>query len=261
MPNGRWQFIIFSMKKKPSKSRTITFFTLLSAILLLSLTSCRVSEKLTLTNEQTLEGRNHIDLSVSDYFVSVIEDLSNWEASGENDPVIDVAMDEFVQNLENSSTTSNIRFRKAGVNTYMGDFSFNDFKSLVVDLSNGNADQSIVTTTKNGDTTHVSIRIGMDNYEDLTKMVPFLANPNFEVYGPLYNHDLTEENYLEMMGFILGEECPQEITESTIKIQVVAPKAVTDHDGTLKNAKTVEFSFPLIDFLLLHEPIEFWLEY
>lgn len=261
MPNGRWQFIIFSMKKEPSKPRGITFFALLSAILLFLIPSCRVSEKLTLTSEQTLEGKSHIDLSVSDYFVSVIEDLSNWEASGESDPIIDVAMDEFVQNLEESSTTSKIKFRKAGFNTYMGDFSFNDFKTLVVDLSNGNADQSIVTVSKDGDTTHVSIRIAMDNYEDLTKMVPFLANPNFEVYGPLYNHDLTEENYLEMMGFILGEECPQEITDSTIKIQVVAPKAVTDHDGTLKNAKTVEFSFPLIDFLLLHDPIEFWLEY
>ena len=256
-----WQFIIFSMKKKTSKFAAVLLFALLSATMSITLSSCRVSEKLTLTSEQTLEGRNHIDLSVSDYFVSVIEDLSNWESSGESDPIIDVAMDEFVQNLEKSDTTSNIRFRKAGVNTYMGDFSFNDFQSLVVDLSNGNADQSIVTTTKNGDATHVSIRIGMDNYEDLTKMVPFLANPNFEVYGPLYNHDLTEENYLEMMGFILGEECPQEIMDSTIKIQVVAPKAVTAHDGTLKNTKTVEFSFPLIDFLLLHEPIEFWLEY
>lgn len=261
MPNGNRQSIIFHMNKKHFKMVSTAFAVFLSIMSLAALSSCKVSEKLTFSSKDNLEGRNHIDLSVSDYFVSVIEDLSNWEASGESDPIIDVAMDEFVQNLERSRTTSNVRFRKAGDNTYMGDFSFNDFDALLIDLSNGNADQSIVTTSKVGDRTHVAIRIAMDNYDDLTKMVPFLANPNFEVYGPLYNHDLTEENYLEMMGFILGEQCPQEITDSTIKIQVVAPKEIEAHDGTLRNARTVEFSFPLIDFLLLHEPIEFWLEY
>jgi len=236
-------------------------FVIILVVTIMTLASCKVSERLTLSNQSSLEGKSHIDLSVSDYFVSVIEDLSNWEASGENDPIIDVAMDEFVQKLENSATTSNVKFRKAGINTYMGDFSFKDFGNLVIDLSNGNTEQSIIKTTKNENTTHVEININMDNYEDLTKIVPFLANPNFEVYGPLYNHDLTQANYLEMMGFILGEECPQEIMNSTVKIQVVAPKAISSHNGTLKNAKTVEFTFPLIDFLLLHEPIEFSLEY
>ena len=115
-------------------------------------------------------------------------------------------------------------------------------------------------TEKNGKT-HVEISINMGNYEQLTKMIPFLADPNFEVYGPLYNNDLTEEEYLEMVSFILGEQCPDSIAASSIKIQVVAPKAISDHNGKLRNSKTVEFSFPLIDFLLLHHSIDFYLEY
>ena len=235
----------------------------LFCVLLLS--SCVVAEKLTLTGDYTqvkaVPGKNHVDLSVDDFFVGIVEDLSDWENTGNNDPIIDVAIQDFVKNLEASSVTASIRFLETGHNTYMGDFSFTDFRQLLIDLSNGQNDQSVVTMTEKNGKTHVEISINMGNYEQLTKMIPFLADPNFEVYGPLYNNDLTEEEYLEMVSFILGEQCPDSIAASSIKIQVVAPKAISDHNGKLRNSKTVEFSFPLIDFLLLHHSIDFYLEY
>ncbi|MBO4423897.1 MAG: hypothetical protein J5768_00135, partial [Spirochaetales bacterium] len=200
-------------------------------------------------------------LSVDDFFVGIVDDLSDWENTGNNDPIIDVAIQDFVKNLEASSVTASIRFLETGHNTYMGDFSFTDFRQLLIDLSNGQSDQSVVTMTEKNGKTHVEISINMGNYEQLTKMIPFLADPNFEVYGPLYNNDLTEEEYLEMVSFILGEQCPDSIAASSIKIQVVAPKTISDHNGKLRNSKTVEFSFPLIDFLLLHHSIDFYLEY
>ncbi len=231
---------------------------------ILSFSSCKVTQTLNLkgnlTTQDSLSGKSHTDISVSDYFVSVIEDLSNWEESGNDDPILQVAVDDFVKNLTASDTASSIKFIKNGTNTYMGDFSFSDFNDLILDLSK-EQDCSLVRATEVDGKTHVQIHLGMDNYEELTKIVPFLANPNFEVYGPLYNNDLTEENYLEMMSFILGEQCPEEILNSNVTIQVVAPKEIASHNGTLKNSKVVVFSFPLIDFLLLHEPIDFELEY
>ena len=239
------------------------FAVIISCALLLS--SCVVAEKLTLTGDYTqskaVPGKNHVDLSVDDFFVGVVEDLSDWENKGNNDPIIDVAIQDFVKNLEASSVTSSIKFVETGYNTYMGDFAFTNFPQLLIDLSNNQADQSVVTMSSKNGKTHVEISINMDNYEQLTKMIPFLADPNFEVYGPLYNNDLTEEEYLEMVSFILGEQCPDSIASSSIKIQVVAPKAISTHNGKLRNSKTVEFSFPLIDFLLLHESIVFYLEY
>ena len=237
-----------------------------TAILLaLVLSSCVVAEKLTLTDEVTVRkdvsGKSHVDLSVDDFFVGVVEDLSDWENKGNNDPILDVAVQDFVANLEASSVTSSIRFIETGYNTYMGDFAFSDFNVLLSDLSKEVNNQSIVRLYNRNGKTRVEININMDNYEQLTRIIPFLADPNFEVYGPLYNHDLTEDEYLEMVSFILGEQCPDSIAASSIRIQVVAPKAVTSHNGKARNSKTIEFSFPLIDFLLLHEPISFFLEY
>lgn len=233
--------------------------------MVICLSSCVVAEKLTLSDEitktQYIKGKNHVDLSVDDFFVGVVEDLSDWSGSGNDDPIIDVAVNDFVTNLNRSTVTSSVKFVNTGHNTYMGDFSFSDFNKLLKDLSNGNENQSIVRAFESNGKTRVEIMINMDNYSELTQIVPFLANPNFEVYGPLYNNELTEADYLDMVSFILGEECPSSIASSSIKIQLVAPKNVSSHNGTLKNARTVEFSFPLIQFLLLHEPIYFWLEY
>ncbi|MCF0262771.1 MAG: hypothetical protein HUK23_07655 [Sphaerochaetaceae bacterium] len=239
------------MKKLP--------LTLLLLILLLVLSSCVVAEKLTLKDD--LSGKSHIDLSVDDFFIGVIEDLSNWTDKGNSDPILDVAVSDFVKNLEKSSTTSSIKFIETGYNSYLGDFNFSDFEKLVQDLSNNNKDQSLIKISKNSNKTLLEIHIGMDNYQQLTDIIPFLADPNFEVYGPLYNHDLSEEEYLEMVSFILGEQCPDSINNSSIKIQVVAPKAISKHNGTLKNTKTVEFTLPLINFLLLHQDIYFYLEF
>ncbi len=245
--------------------KPLTLLLLLAAAMVTLLSSCVVAEKLTLSKELTagnpVNGKSHVDLSVDDFFVGVVEDLSDWENKGNNDPILDVAVQDFVKNLQASSTTSSIRFIETGHNTYMGDFVFSDFEQLAKDLSKEVDNQSIIKLSEKNGHTHVEISINMDNFEQLTKIIPFLADPNFEVYGPLYNHDLTEEEYLEMVSFILGEQCPDSIANSSVRIQVVSPKAVISHNGKLKNSKTVEFSFPLIDFLLLHEPIYFYLEY
>ena len=232
---------------------------------LLVLSSCVVTQSLSLNGEITkstkIPGTSHSDISVDDFFVGVMEDLSNWTDKGNNDPVIDVAIHDFEHNVKASRGTSGVIFTEIADNTYTGDFTFSDFSTLLVDLSNGHADQSIVTIRKTDARTRVEININMDNYEELTEIIPFLADPNFEVYGPLYNNDLTEEEYLEMVSFILGEQCPESIGKSKISIVVSAPKAIVSHNGRLRDTRTVEFSFPLIDFLLLHESIDFYLEY
>lgn len=245
--------------------RKVTAFCAIFLSCLLLLCSCVVTERLSLNGEITktskIPGSSHSDISVDDFFVGIMEDLSNWTDKGNNDPVIDVAIHDFESNVKASRGTSGVEFMETAHNTYTGDFSFNDFSTLLVDLSNGHADQSIVTVSKADTRTRVEISINMDNYVELTEIIPFLADPNFEVYGPLYNNDLTEEEYLEMVSFILGEQCPESIEKSKITIVVSAPKAIVSHDGKLRDSKTVEFSFPLIDFLLLHHSIDFYLEY
>ena len=95
----------------------------------------------------------------------------------------------------------------------------------------------------------------------LTELVPFLTEENFETYGPVYNHGQDEEEYLEMMDFILGDETSAQILGSRIILRITAPRCITDTNGTPESADTVAFAIPLIRLLLLNEDIELHLSW
>jgi len=74
----------------------------------------------------------------------------------------------------------------------------------------------------------------------------------------VYNQGLSEADYLEMISFMLGEEGPPAIEQSVITLQVKTPTSITGFSNGRKISDTLyEFSFPLIDFLLLEDPITF----
>ncbi|MDY0243764.1 MAG: hypothetical protein RBQ89_02995, partial [Sphaerochaeta sp.] len=130
---------------------------------------------------------------------------------------------------------------------------FTDLMRLVTDLGAGE-NQSLLDINGNSMTFFLS----MDNYEQLVPVIPFLADENFEAFGPVYNQGLNEADYLEMISFMLGEEGPPAIERSVITLRVNTPKEITSFsNGRKVSASVYEFSFPLIDFLLLAEPITF----
>ncbi len=233
-------------------------------LLSLLLISCSVTQTVGF-NTASLSGKSNTQIAATDFFTGVIEDLSSWKANGNNDPVMDVAVSEFAQNVTNSKTTSYVSFRKTGDNSYTGAFNFSDFERLVSDLCLNNPDQTLITVKREGEKTRITLLISLENWDTLTQIVPFLADRNFAVWGPVYNnppHDyLTESDYKELVAFILGEDGPDAIDASRISITLELPSAVKSTNGTVVSENTVEFSFPLIDFLLLHNPIEFWCEF
>ena len=89
-------------------------------------------------------------------------------------------------------------------------------------------------------------------------IVPFLADPNFEVYGPEYNQGMSEADYLDMIYFLLGEEGPDAISNGNVTINLTVPGTVTETVNAEKiSDNTISYSFPVISFLLLSEPLSF----
>jgi len=240
------------------------FLPVLILLLSVILASCSVTQNVGF-NTAALSGNSDTGIEATDFFVGVIEDLSSWKANGNNDPVMDVAVSEFAQNVSNSKASSYVSFRKTGENNYKGTFNFSDFEKLVSDLCLNNPDQTLITVSREGDRTRIKLLISLENWDTLTQIVPFLADRNFAVWGPVYNnppHDyLTESDYKELVAFILGEDGPEAIDSSRITVSLNLPSAVKATNGKTVSENSVEFSFPLIDFLLLHTPIEFWCEF
>jgi hypothetical protein len=144
----------------------------------------------------------------------VLEDFSEFAPEDQNSSLMDSAITDFDSALQYSNTTNNVNIRKLTDNAYEGQFNFMDLDRLFSDLGAGN-NQSLLIQSNNT----LTFSLSMDNYDQLVPVIPFLADENFEAFGPVYNQGLSESDYLEMISFMLGEEGPPAIEKSTITLR------------------------------------------
>ncbi len=227
---------------------------LLSSLILLvlfSATSCVVTDQLSF--KETGYNSSTFDFTVEDFFIAVLEDFSEFVPEDQDTSLMDKAIGDFELALRYSSTTNSVNIQNLDDNAYKGYFNFMDLDRLFSDLGAGN-NQSLLKLQNNT----LTFSLSMDNYDQLVPVIPFLADENFEAFGPVYNQGLSESDYLEMIGFMLGEEGPPAIEKSSITLRIATPKPIRSFThGKKIGTNLYEFSFPLIDFLLLADPITF----
>ena len=65
-----------------------------------------------------------------------------------------------------------------------------------------------------------------------------------------------------MISFLLGEEGVEALEKSFVSIDIRTPGDITGTKGAMKiGSRRAVFSFPIIDFLLLNEPLTFSVEW
>ena len=218
--------------------------------LVLLLGSCTVSQRLDFS---PVPPKADFTFNVEEFFVDVLEDFSDFSTKKSDRPVMDQAIDDFETLLDSAPSTKAVHLEKTGENAWNGTFIFSDVESLVRDLG-APTDQQLLKTANGG----ITFYLTLETYPQLVPIIPFLADENFEAFGPVYNQGLSADDYLEMISFMLGEEGPPAIEQSTITLRVTTPKPIKSMiNGRKLDPTTYEFSFPLIDFLLLAEPITF----
>ena len=232
--------------------------TYLLAILigvLVTTSGCVMQQGLNIS--QNRSGWATTDLYAYDFFLAVLEDFEPFTPEKEDQSIMDASIDNFVQQLHQTTSASNISNMKIGDNGYFIDFTFSSLEQLLSDL-NQREPQSIFKIREVGKQTTLTIYLDIDNYPQLTRIITFLADPNFETFGPLYNEGMSAEEYLDMISYILGEDGPPAINDSVISLRITVPSAIRHHQGgVLESPNSIRFDIPLIDFLLLAEPIRF----
>ena len=146
-----------------------------------------------------------------------------------------------------------VLFSKGEGNQYTLSFDFEDITEALSALG-GVENFSVLK----GDDHSLSFYLDINNYSELKEMIPFLADPNFEVYGPEFNQGMSEADYSDMIFYLLGEEAPEALQTSLITINFTLPGELTKAEGvTVTGENSCSYSFPLIDFLLLSKPMSF----
>lgn len=134
-------------------------------------------------------------------------------------------------------------------------FAFEDAQAILPS-PDAMAAPGVVTVEDVEDGTRVRFYFDLDNYGLLAEVFPMLDDPAIRAMGPEENTEITEDDYLSMMGFILGPAGPEEIADSLITIRVTVDGALVSQRGGRVEDGAVVFEVPLLDLLLLHEPID-----
>ncbi|MBN2859784.1 MAG: hypothetical protein JXK93_05945 [Sphaerochaetaceae bacterium] len=228
-------------------------------ILIFTLSGCVMQQGISLTSTQS--GWATTDLSVYDFFVRVLEDFEPFDPDLEEKPILETAVEDFVTELDAAQSTDFVDAMQINDTNYFIDFTFSSLQELLKDL-NDREEQSLLTITKKGSRTRMSFYLDLDNYPELERIVPFMADENFETFGPRYNVGMSEAEYLEMIMYILGEEGPPAIDESVISLRLNTPgRILASEGGVMESSNTIRFDIPLIDILLLGEPVSFYAEW
>ena len=164
----------------------------------------------------------------------------------------------FADKLNSSSSSSNVKLRTDGKSTrYIISLDFSSLEKLVADLNGGKGNSLLIISDNK-----MTLNLTYDNYEELEDVIPFLSDPNFEVYGPRYSNGMSEEEYMDMISFLLGEAGPEALKKSFVSIEIETPGDITAIKGAMKTGeRKAVYSFPVVDFLTLNNPLSFTIEW
>ena len=237
------------------KRSSLIIAAVVTMAIVLGTSGCVMGQTIALNADNS--GIAATDLVVDEFFIAVLEDFQAFEPERKDQTIMDASVESFNKGMAAKQSVSQVKSAKLGPTSYVVSFSFSDLNRFMLEM-NEMKSQSLLNVTAAGNRTTFSISLNMQTYPQLTKLIPFLADPNFETFGPLYNEGMSEADYLDMISYILGEEGPPAITQSTIILLLEVPRPIISvNGGTLLGTRTARLEIPLIDFLLLAKPIEF----
>ena len=104
-----------------------------------------------------------------------------------------------------------------------------------------------------------TLRIHLDgaNYWQLAQLFPALDNPLIASLGPQPQMPITDDEYLEMVQFALGDQAPTQIADSWVDVEVVVDGVLVSQEGGELIEGGVLFRIPLLRILVLDQPLDY----
>ncbi|MDE0229350.1 MAG: hypothetical protein OXJ62_10925 [Spirochaetaceae bacterium] len=229
--------------------------------LLLASAGCTVNQQLTLRVDRSGDAQIHVKLEA--VFVDYLDTLS--EAAGDSEMVPESVFD--TEEVERS-----VGERRGVTVTHIAtpapeelelSLSFEDLKAMLAYNAPlpGPASRPLIAFS-GGDPNTLRVHLARDNYRALTALFPILDHPLLVSLGPQQDLEVTDAEYLEMMGFVLGDDGPPAIEDSTVTVRVEVDGRIIEHDGgELQEDGSLLITIPLIRVLVLDRPLDFTIVY
>ncbi len=229
------------------------------ALTFLLLPGCSLKQEYTLRED--LSGEMTFDLSMDDIFVSSMEEIllfSSPQGGGDAPPEF-LTPELFRREWEKVEGGTLENLEKPDRRNMEGTVSFSNIFRLFSAESGFTGTPALTINRKEKEgTTRIVFHLDRENYQIIAQNTPLLNTPALETFGPLENRESTPEEYRDMVSTFLGPEGPPALRDSQITVIIHTEGRILNHQGgTLKGPRTFEYSQPLIEYLLLRDPLHF----
>jgi hypothetical protein len=218
-------------------------------------TSCSVKQEATIHSDKS--GSVTFDITLEQFFLdTVVEmaDLAEQSPTLEKGEIFD--MPQIRKDFEDNPSITLRELSSPKPTVLKGSFTFQDMEKVFTREEELQS-TDILSFTTSGNEKSIRLYLDRENFSNLSALFPTMQNPFFEMFGPQENKDTSRDEYLEMIGFAFGEKGPDGVLRSTVELTInVDGTIVSQEGGTIKGNKII-YSIPLIELLLLKEPLEY----
>jgi hypothetical protein len=135
-----------------------------------------------------------------------------------------------------------------------------EFTSLP-ELFNAEGLESPIVLEKSGDISSLKIQITPLSFPAFFSTLPEDMQIMLSGLAPEEGERISEEEYLEFIPLLLGEDAVEQVRASRVKLIFEVPGIIIDHSGGAVQGRRYTIEIPLIKLLTLEEDIYFELKY
>ncbi len=233
------------------------------SMILLGTTSCMMKQEVHI--DETGGGRVVFNITLAEYLTEVIDQVQtvlNPEnpLPGSDEPFFNT--EAIRKDLEKRDRVELLSLNSPTRNTLTGEIRFDDISGIFQEIKTDSSAAELVRFERHGKVSELTVLINRATVEALLAENPSFNNPLVESFGPATTEGLSEEDYLDMMGFLLGEESRLGIIDSTLDITIkIEGRILEQKGGQIIGNSTVKYKIPLLSLLMLKEPLEYNLRY
>jgi hypothetical protein len=220
-----------------------------------ALGACHIKQQASLKTDGSGSVRFRFELEP--FFLGALLEMASLDPNNravERKTIFDV--EKIRQEFEKKPDIELVHIASPSPTLLEGEFTFRDVEA-VFKGEQELTQAGVVSFDRGAEGNALRFHLDRGNFGQVASFLPMQNNPIFRILGPEENEGMTEEEYLEMMAFMLGAKGPPAIKASFVELEVDVEGEVIEQTGGRIEGKTVMFRIPLLDILLLDEPLDY----
>ena len=235
--------------------RYLLFFIAVLSATALSLSTCAIKQKATV--EVDGSGAASFRIELEPFYFDALLDMASLEEGSTiaaDGRIFDT--ERMREAFDKNQSVQLVALDSPNPRVLEGSVIFRDVEEVFKNQMELTA-ADVISFDRRGDTNTITVHIDRQNFNNISEFLALRDNPLFETFGPEQNEHTSEEEYLEMIEFMLGEDGPPSLIASFIEIEVNVKGKILSQTGGQVAGNSVLFRIPLIRVLLLDQPLEY----